>query len=161
MVSVAEQRVYLIDRMRLQASYMVSTSKYGTGTRHGSQRTPTGAHYVACKIGEDAPLLTVFVGRRATRGKAVVDPPEAIGGRDVISSRILWLAGLEYGRNAGWQCDSMQRHIYIHGTDDEKRVGRPSSHGCIRMKNNDVCELFDVLHEGSLVYILANGRTSA
>lgn len=98
--------------------------------------------------------MTVFVARRATGRIACVNQTSATGVDDVISSRILWLNGLEIGHNRGGQSDSMQRYIYIHGTPNEKHIGKPVSHGCIRMKNNDICKLFEVVKEGSLVHIL-------
>lgn len=149
-VSVATQRLYLIWHGRLRAAYAVSTSRFGTGTKLNSLQTPTGAHRVAKKIGAGAPLRSVFKARRKTHKMAGAFDGRA---RDLVCSRILWLDGLEQGRNRGGARDSLRRYIYIHGTPDERSIGRPASYGCIRMKNKDVCELFDALDEDALVYI--------
>ena len=152
-VSVSLQQIFLIDRLTLVGAFPVSTSRFGTGTMQNSFRTPLGAHCVVLKIGADRPLLTRFVGRRA-QGKADLNTLNCIGDNDTICTRILWLTGLQQGYNKGGFFDSMRRYIYIHGTTDEKRIGVPSSLGCIRMRNHDVCKVFEVLQQGSLVYIL-------
>lgn len=152
LVSVARQRMYLVDNMRLRTDYPVSTSRFGVGTRVHSFRTPSGAHRVAWKFGGGAAPGRIFKGRRDT-GKTAV-PGSPVDG-DVVCTRILWLDGLEAGHNRGATCDSYRRYIYIHGTMDEWRIGRPASHGCIRMRNDDVCEAYDILEEESLVYVLA------
>ena len=155
LVNASEQRIYIVAGMRLLASYPVSTSRFGVGTRNGSFRTPTGAHRVIEKIGEGAPLMTVFKARRNTGKLAAVNGQTD----DAICSRVLWLDGLEPGHNRGGARDSRRRHIYIHGTADEANIGRPVSRGCIRMKNADVCEVFDALEDGSVVYIFGGEGT--
>lgn len=147
------QRIYVVKRLTLQSQYAVSTSRYGLGSSYGSYRTPTGVHAVAEKIGQGEPLLMRFKARGASGEIVSLNPYTTISSNDVICTRILWLTGLEHGINQGGQRDSKRRCIYIHGTIDEKRIGRPSSIGCIRMRNQDLIELFDILQVGSLVHI--------
>ena len=132
----------------------VSTAARGAGERDGSEQTPRGRHAVRQKIGAGAPERAVFVGREPTgevcTADRFADEPE----RDWILSRILWLDGLEEGRNRGGDVDSRARFIYIHGTPDEARIGEPASHGCIRMRNRDVIALFDRVEEGIEVEIV-------
>ena len=136
------------------ASYPVSTATKGAGEHEGSEQTPRGLHEIRAKIGAGAPVGMVFVGRRPT---GTVCTPELLRtdpGGDWITTRILWLRGLERGRNRLGNADSMRRHIYIHGTPHEALVGTPASHGCIRMRNADVVELFDAVEPGSQVEII-------
>jgi len=133
--------------------YAVSTSKNGAGELCGSDCTPRGRHVVRARIGAGQPLNTVFVGRRPTgeiydRALGERDPA-----RDWILARILWLSGCEPGRNRLHEVDTMRRYVYIHGTSDEQRIGEPASHGCIRMRNTDVVELFDLVPAGTQVDI--------
>jgi hypothetical protein len=153
-VRIAAQRLDLIEAGEVLASYPVSTAARGAGEREGSGRTPRGRHEVRARIGAGAPKGAVFEGRRptgeiCTPALAAADPE-----RDWILTRILWLRGLELGRNRRGAVDSMRRYIYIHGTPDEAAIGRPASHGCIRMRNDDVVELFDLVEAGTLVEIL-------
>lgn len=153
-VSVKEQKLYLFKGGKLLRQYPVSTSKYGTGSDEGSYRTPLGRHRVARKIGSGAPLYTVFKERVKTA--SVVRPnltQNPVPG-DWVTTRILWLEGLEPGKNRGGKVDSFARCIYIHGTPDEGLIGRPASHGCVRMKNKDVAELFGAVPAGTVVDIL-------
>lgn len=133
--------------------YQISTSRYGPGQKQDSFQTPTGIHQIAEKFGDDEPLGRVFKSRVATQQICV--PEDYQGDEDLITTRILWLAGLEPGLNAGGDVDSYQRYIYIHGTADEKSIGKPSSIGCIRMKNHDVIKLYDQVEVGDLVIIKA------
>ena len=133
--------------------YAVSTSGAGAGEREGSGQTPRGRHVVRAKIGAGLPPGAVLVGRRPT---GEVWSPElacAHPGRDWILSRVLWLSGLEPGRNRLGEVDTMRRYIYIHGTPEEDSLGLPGSHGCIRMSNADVIELFDLVPPGTEVLI--------
>lgn len=152
LVSVSAQRLHVVERGHLRASYPVSTARLGLGADWHSFRTPPGAHRVASKIGAGAPLYARFAGRRPTGAVARPNPLPTIGA-DAVCTRALWLDGLEPGKNLGGRRDSRSRHIYIHGTPDEKRVGRPASHGCVRMTNRHVRVLFDELREGSLVHL--------
>ncbi len=154
-VDVATQTLTLWARGAAQRRYRIATAAHGVGERQGSERTPRGWHYVRAKIGAGAPPGTVFVGRRPTG--EIYTP--ALGarhpGRDWILTRILWLCGLEPGRNRGGQVDTMRRYIYIHGCPDSHPMGIPSSHGCIKMRNRDLLEVFDWAPVGTRVLIEA------
>ncbi|BAN26974.1 L,D-transpeptidase [Caballeronia insecticola] len=134
-------------------TFPVSTALNGPGSAAGSGCTPLGLHRVRLKIGGGAPAGAVFVGRRATgeihRADASAREPE----RDWILSRILWLQGMEPGRNRGGNVDTLRRFVYIHGTAAEADIGTACSHGCIRMNNADVIELFDLVPPGCAVRI--------
>ncbi len=133
--------------------YAVSTALNGPGEQRDSGRTPRGRHRVRAKIGAEAPSGSVFRGRRATGEIWSPQYAARYPGRDWILSRILWLCGCEPGRNRFGNVDSMRRYIYIHGTPDDQPVGVPRSHGCIRMRNRDVIELFDLVPVGTTVEI--------
>jgi len=153
-IKVSEQRLSLFDEENnLLHQYPVSTSKYGTGSENGSEKTPLGLHRIKDKLGGAMPVNEVYIGRvphgNLEECKANdVDLPD-----DVIMSRILWLEGMEPGRNQGGYVDTYQRYIYIHGTNHEDAIGSPSSIGCIRMCNADVVELFRLVESGSEVLI--------
>lgn len=125
--------------------FPVSTARNGAGEQEGSFCTPRGAHRIAQKIGDGAPRFAVFSAREATGEIWTPQLEAADPGRDWILSRILWLDGLEPGRNQGGNVDSHARYIYIHGTNEEDKIGTPVSHGCIRMRNDDVVALFDLV----------------
>lgn len=143
------------DAGKLLRRYAVSTALHGAGERTGSNCTPRGRHVVRAKIGAGQPENAVFVGRRPTG--EVYTP--ALGAqfpqRDWILTRILWLSGREPGFNRLGECDTMRRYIYIHGTPDQQGMGIPASHGCIRMKNDDLIDLFDLVPAGTAVEINA------
>ncbi|HEY9119051.1 MAG TPA: L,D-transpeptidase [Marinobacter sp.] len=131
----------------------VSTALNGPGERQNTGCTPRGKHYVRAMVGESAPLNAVFVARRPT---GEVYSPELAGQfpeRDWILSRILWLCGLETGKNRGPGVDSFRRFIYIHGTPDSEPMGVPRSHGCIRMRNTDIVDLYGRVRPGTPVFI--------
>jgi len=156
-ISLAEQRLYLRDGAAKRAEYPVSTSAVGPDERHGSGGTPRGRHVVRAMIGADAPLGTVFVARRRTgecysEALAAAEPD-----RDWILTRILWLSGCEPGRNRLGEVDTMRRFIYIHGCPESAPMGTPASHGCIRMRNAAVAELFDAVRPGTPVEIHEDG----
>jgi lipoprotein-anchoring transpeptidase ErfK/SrfK len=144
-VSIPEQRLALLDNGALIATYPVSTSKFTIGDAPGSRGTPLGELEIAKKIGGGAVSGTVFKDRRPTGEVLVPDAP----GRDPIVSRILWLRGLE-AQNA----NAYGRYIYIHGTAEERNVGKRASYGCIRMRSRDVIQLFDIVGWGARVTIL-------
>lgn len=153
-INVTQQLLRLLDEDgNLLQQYPVSTSKYGTGSENGSEKTPLGLHRIKDKLGGAMPVNEVYIGRVPhgnleecqQRG---VELPE-----DVIMSRILWLEGMEPGRNQGGYVDTYQRYIYIHGTNHEDSIGAPSSIGCIRMRNDDVVDLFRQVEVGSEVLI--------
>ena len=154
LVHIPRQTLHLIDRRAVQRSWPVSTSRHGVGGRQDSYRTPAGAHRIAERIGAGAALHTIFRQRRATAERAAVPPPAEPAGADLVTTRILWLAGLEPGRNQGDGCDSYRRHIYIHGTDQEAQLGTPASIGCVRMRASDVAQLFTVVRDRTFVLIL-------
>ena len=153
-VHLDEQRLELIQDERILASYPVSTSAKGGGEMEGSEQTPRGRHEIRAKIGAAAPKGAVFVGRRPTGEIFEREMAEAEPERDWILSRILWLRGLEPGSNRLGDVDTMRRYIYIHGTPEEASIGNPASHGCLRMRNDAVIELFDLVEPGMLVEIL-------
>lgn len=150
--------MYLVKNMHLCGTYRISTSRFGTGSRQNSLHTPLGAHRVCEKIGEGYATLTLFRGRKAVEERAQLNPLATISRVDAVCTRILWLEGLEPGYNLGGCFDSRRRFIYIHGTVDERRIGIPSSIGCIRMRNDSVIKVFAALATGSLVYIAGKNR---
>ena len=144
-VSLASQRLDLFDDQdNLVRSWPVSTAANGAGEQAGSYCTPRGRHVIRAKIGAGLPINTVFKARRPTGEVYSPALAEKEPGRDWILTRILWLSGKEPGFNRLGDCDSMRRYIYIHGTPDELFLQRPCSHGCIRMRNADVVELFEL-----------------
>lgn len=156
LVDVNSQTLSLYENGKASKHYKISTSKFGIGNRQDSYQTPLGKHYVAHKIGDNAPLGTVFKSRIKTGEIAKINQERE---EDVVTSRILWLRGLEDGINRGTGIDSFERYIYIHGTADEANIGKPASFGCIRMKNKEVIELFERVAEGkngTIVYITDN-----
>lgn len=155
-VCASEQRLYLINNDSVISSYRISTAKAGLGNLSGSFKTPLGVHIIEEKIGKDADLGTIFRARKNTQliAKILKDPKQK-SETDNITTRILWLKGLEKGINSGAGIDSYKRYIYIHGTDEEGQLGKPVSHGCIRMGNYEVIELFDQVDTGTIVYIKA------
>ncbi|TPQ26104.1 L,D-transpeptidase [Methylomonas koyamae] len=152
-VSIAEQRLRLLQAGAVVADYPVSTAKNGPGERKGSYCTPTGWHRIRAKIGAGLPINSVFKARRPTgeiySPELSIQQPQ----RDWILSRILWLGGLEPGKNRYGEVDSGWRYIYIHGTPDELMNGQPESHGCVRMNNADVIALFAAVPVGCRVFI--------
>lgn len=153
-VSIGEQELHLFRDRQLLRSYPVSTSRYGIGSEAGSNKTPLGVHRVRRKIGAEAPLGTIFKARENTGRIAEIVREPRITQDDYVTTRILWLDGLEEGRNRGEGVDSFSRYIYIHGTHEEGLIGQPASHGCVRMYNRDVIELFDAMPDDALVVIV-------
>lgn len=145
-VSVAQQTMRVFDDAGVEIrNYLISTAKAGVGEQSGSYQTPRGQHLIRAKIGAGEPENTVFVRRRPTGEIWSPQLSEEFPGRDWILTRILWLSGLEPGCNRLGCVDTMRRYIYIHGSPDTAEMGIPGSHGCIRMRNADICELFDLL----------------
>ena len=135
---------------------LIATAKNGAGEIMHSECTPRGMHKIRAKIGAGMPANTVFVGRRPT-GEIYSPQLRALfPERDWILTRILWLSGMETGKNRLGDVDSMRRYIYIHGAPDEDPMGVPSSHGCIKMRNSDIIALFDYVQVGAPVHIGAN-----
>ena len=142
-VSIRDQRLTLRENETAVRSYPVSTSRFGVGTEEGSMKTPTGRFCVAKKIGDEMPSGTIFQSRVPLKPGDPLPPTD-----DLVMSRILWLAGLdEQNANTGG------RFIYIHGTKHEDKIGTPASCGCVRMRNADVIELFELVDEGAPVVI--------
>jgi lipoprotein-anchoring transpeptidase ErfK/SrfK len=152
-VSLAAQALELRRGAELVKTYAVSTSKHGAGEENGSLKTPRGRHVVRAKIGAGEPENAVFRGRRPTGEIYSAALAQAHPDRDWILTRILWLSGTEVGRNRLGRVDTMRRYIYIHGMPDTEPLGVPGSIGCIRMRNRDVIELFDLVHPGTPVDI--------
>lgn len=144
LISVARQRLLLVDDAGdVLREYPVSTAKAGVGEESGSFRTPRGRHVIRAKIGAGQPANSVFVRRRPTGEIWTPELAEQHPGRDWILTRILWLSGCEPGRNRLGGVDTMRRYVYIHGSPEPAPMGVPGSHGCIRMRNADIVELFD------------------
>ena len=152
-ISIASQQLTVYGGGITVQSYSISTAKNGAGELRGSECTPRGWHKIRAKIGADQPLQSVFVGRRATGEIYSADLGRQYPQRDWILTRILWLGGLEPGRNRYGNVDSAWRYIYIHGCPDELMTGDPGSHGCIRMNNADMLDLFNRVDIGVKVYI--------
>lgn len=152
-VDVSEQQLLLLKNGTVVKSYPVSTSVYGIGNKSGSDKTPLGAHRISEKIGAGAPIGAVFRSRVHTGEVAPLYTDQTDVKDDLVTTRILWLNGLEPGINKGKGIDSHARCIYIHGTQEEGLIGKPASHGCVRMKNQDVVDLFDLVSVGTLVEI--------
>jgi lipoprotein-anchoring transpeptidase ErfK/SrfK len=152
-VSIPEQRLRLTEDGQVLMDVAVSTARKGPGEVRGSEQTPRGWHKVRAKIGGGSAPNTVFVGRRATGEIYRPDLKAEHPARDWILTRILWLSGLEPGRNRLGPVDTMRRYVYIHGCPDEDAMGIPGSHGCVKMRNRDVIELFDRVPAGTRVLI--------
>ena len=152
-IDIRGQRLTLFRQGQPIRDWPVSTALNGPGERFDSGCTPRGEHRVRIKIGQACPANTVFVGRRPTgeiyTEEAALEQPQ----RDWILSRIIWLSGIESGFNRGGRCDTLRRYIYIHGSPDCEPMGVPLSHGCIRMRNADVIELFERVEAGTRVVI--------
>jgi L,D-transpeptidase YbiS len=153
-ISIQQQALTLFDDFGgVKAKYNISTAANGVGCEKDSGCTPLGEHIVRAKIGEGAQANTVFVGRRPTGEICTPELMAQFPDRDWILTRILWLSGKEIGKNRLGNVDTMQRYIYIHGTPDSTDMGKTGSHGCIRMRNSDIVELFDLVAVGMSVFI--------
>lgn len=153
-ISIQQQTLTLFDDFGgVKAKYSVSTASNGVGCEKDSGCTPLGSHIIRAKIGAGAAPDTVFVGRRSTGEICTPELMAAFPGRDWILTRILWLSGTEIGKNRLGNVDTMQRYIYIHGSPDGTEMGEIGSHGCVRMRNADIVELFDLVEAGTPVLI--------
>ena len=155
LVDISEQRLYLKSGEQTLVSYPISTSKYGEGSKENSFKTPLGNHIIKEKIGENAPINTIFISRINTKNIASIENKPKNTENDYVTSRIMWLEGEENGVNKGPGIDSYERYIYIHGTHEEGLIGVKASHGCIRMFNIDVIDLYDRIYNGTKVIIRA------
>lgn len=153
-IDISNQSMKVLDAAGSEIStYAVSTASNGPGQIMDSGCTPLGKHVVRAKIGEGQPVNSVFRGRRPSGEIYQQGMRDQYPGRDWILTRILWLSGVEPGFNRLGNVDTMRRYIYIHGTPDEIELGRPGSHGCVRMRNRDLLELFEMIPVGTPVNI--------
>jgi len=158
-VSIEQQKMYHIKGWEIQKAYVVSTATYGAGSLSGSNKTPTGLHTIAAKYGSGLKEGSILKARQFTGKVARIYTDSTNVEQDYVTTRIMWLAGEEDGINKGRnkqgkKVDSYQRYIYIHGTPEEGLLGQPASHGCVRMKNSDVIELYSRVGKGLKVLIL-------
>ena len=153
-IGLASQTLILFDGDRALARFPVSTAARGGGEKNGSFKTPRGRHIVRAKIGDGAPINAVFIGRRPTGEIYDLESDRRQPDRDWILTRILWLSGIEIGKNRLGDVDTFRRFIYIHGSPPDRVDGRPGSIGCVRMKNEDIIRLFDALPPGAPVEIV-------
>lgn len=153
-ISIQRQTLTLFDDFGgVKSRYVISTAANGVGCEKNSGCTPLGNHIIRAKIGANAAPNTVFVGRRPTGEIFTPELMAAYPNRDWILTRILWLSGTEIGKNRLGNVDTMQRYIYIHGSPDSTEMGKIGSHGCVRMRNRDIIELFDWVEAGTPVLI--------
>ena len=153
LVDIISQKMFLLNKGTVYKEYLISSSSYGTGSRENSFQTPLGKHIIYKKIGNNLPINAILKGRKWNGAIANIISDPIDTEYDHVTSRILWLDGLELGRNKGSDVDSRTRYIYIHGTAEEGLLGKPASDGCIRMYNTEVIELFDLVEEGIQVWI--------
>jgi len=151
LVDTQQQHLWLMQNEKAQDGWPVSTSAEGLDNRQDSGGTPPGVHCIAQKVGQNAPRGTVFSSRVATGD---VWQPGQESANDLILTRVLTLQGCEQGLNLGDSVDSLARYIYLHGTNHESQVGLPVSHGCVRLKNDDICDVFERVSEGDPVVIV-------
>jgi L,D-transpeptidase YbiS len=156
-ISLTNQRLRLKRGAQVITEYLVSTSRNGPGELQDSECTPRGEHVIYAKIGAHCLPDTVFVSRRPTGEIYTPELRAQFPGRDWILTRIVWLAGREPGKNAGGNVDSRERYIYIHGAPDDVPMGMPGSRGCIRMRNADIIQLFNLIEVGMRVVIVEDG----
>ena len=152
-VDISQQRMYLFNQNKLVKSYPVSTSSFGEGQIENSFKTPLGKHVISELFGTNVDKNEIFVNRTLINRKATIIDNSIDTDNDFITSRIMWLKGLEDGKNLGGNVDSYSRYIYIHGTQEEGLIGKKASHGCIRLFNHDVIELYELIEEGTTVNI--------
>ena len=152
-ISISKQSLTLFEGSKKIKHYAISTGKNGVGCEKNSGQTPLGKHSIRAMIGKNEPINTVFIGRRKTGEIYTKSLAKQYPDRDWILTRIIWLSGTEKGKNRLGQVDTMQRYIYIHGTPNTQPMGQANSHGCIRMRNTDLIELFDLIDVKTLVNI--------
>ncbi len=144
-INIATQQLTVWQQQQIIAQFIISSALKGVGEIQGSEQTPRGQHIIRAKIGQNQPINSVFKARRPTGEIYNAELAAQFPTRDWILTRIMWLSGCEEGKNRGGQCDTMRRYIYIHGTPDTEPMGIPKSHGCIRMRNEDIIQLFDLV----------------
>lgn len=153
LISIKDQRLQLREDDVVLLDFSISTASNGPGENSGSECTPRGWHVIHEKIGDAAEVNSVFVGRELTGELFSASLKEQYPDRDWILTRILWLSGLEAGKNQSGSVDTLQRYIYIHGCPDDELMGVPNSHGCVRMRNDDVVALCEQVSAGTRVII--------
>ena len=153
-IEISSQRLFLKENGQIIRSYPVSSSSFGEGQIENSFKTPYGKHKIKTKIGTNVNKNDFFISRQHISQSANIINEPIDSEDDFITSRIMWLEGEEEGFNRGGSVDSFKRYIYIHGTHEEGLIGQKASHGCIRMLNHDVIELFELVSEGTVVNIL-------
>tara|TARA_B100001094_G_scaffold177798_1_gene171795 strand:+ start:1762 stop:2376 length:615 start_codon:yes stop_codon:yes gene_type:complete len=153
-VSIKQQKIYLIRHGHMVTSYPISTSKFGLGNIENSKKTPLGLHIIERKIGKGIPSRGIIKAGVYTGEQVDLEHYPVTKEGDFVTSRLMWLKGMEPGNNLGGIVDSYKRRIYIHGTPEEGLIGKPSSHGCIRMNNHQIIELFNLVEKGLFVLIL-------
>ena len=152
LIDISKQTLLHLRQNEVIKRYLISSAEKGLGEKKGSYQTPRGWHIIRAKIGRGAPLNTIFIARRPSgifTPEMAIQQPE----QDWILTRILWLSGLEVGKNRLGDCDTMQRYVYIHGCPDTRPMGVPLSKGCIRMRNQEIIELFDHVPVGTKVFV--------
>ena len=145
LVDIALQQLTVWQQQQIIAQFIISSALKGAGEIQGSEQTPRGQHIIRAKIGQNQPINSVFKARRPTGEIYNAQLAAQFPTRDWILTRIMWLSGCELGKNRGGRYDTMRRYIYIHGTPDTEPMGIPKSHGCIRMRNEDIIQLFDLV----------------
>lgn len=159
-VSLSKQKLYVFQADELLKTFQISSAEKGIGCEKNSFQTPIGKHKIRAKIGENQPINTVFVARRPTGEIYSPELKQANPNRDWILTRILWLSGCEPGKNRLGNVDTMQRFVYIHGTPDDEAIDKPLSHGCLRMRNQDIVELFAMIPVGTPIEIFADDASN-
>lgn len=154
-INIKLQKLFLLENNDTIYKYDISSSKVGIGNKENSNMTPLGKHQLAVKIGDNAPLGAIFESRKLTGKMAKIYYDNTDSDEDLVLTRIMRLKGLEAGINLGGNVDSYNRYIYIHGTNEEGLIGTPASHGCIRMKNTDVIELYNSVKVGVPINIIS------
>lgn len=144
-INIATQQLTVWQQQQIIAQFIISSALKGAGEIQGSEQTPRGQHIIRAKIGQNQPINSVFKARRPTGEIYNAQLAAQFPTRDWILTRIMWLSGCELGKNRGGRYDTMRRYIYIHGTPDTEPMGTPKSHGCIRMRNEDIIQLFDLV----------------
>tara|TARA_B100000579_G_C22523981_1_gene707525 strand:+ start:157 stop:768 length:612 start_codon:yes stop_codon:yes gene_type:complete len=154
-IGINRQKLFLFESKNISQVFKISTSKWGNGNKLSSNQTPIGLHFISEKIGDGAEIGTLFVNKKNT-GKVVSIDSSKGANSDEITTRIMSLSGKQPNFNKGSSFDTFKRGIYIHGTSDENSIGYPSSHGCIRMLNQDVIKLFNKIDIGISVFLIEN-----
>lgn len=155
-IGIKRQKLYFFEANIISKIYKVSTSLKGAGNEMSSYKTPLGLHFIYEKIGNNAPIGTLFINKKNTNKIVEIDSLTLNQNKDEITTRLMSLMGKELNINKGGRVDTFKRGIYIHGTSNEKSIGKPSSHGCIRMKNNDIIELFNSVDKQIPVFLFNN-----